>query len=295
MVPFAWMHLISAPVSAMITETVPSVSPEQLRAITDLIKAIGASGESSNVLRADYIKAIADLISAIVWPIAVVLCVLLFRKQLSDFFGGVQTVKLFGAELSRKISSELEVSEQEARSQSGLSRAPTQGELSRATVVERILSKADLGIVRQQIDELAAEYERVRSSMSPGDGRTRRMEVVVSKMRTLGRVAYPLRHELASSPSPGKRLVAIASLQVEPDYDMFDWLAERLAVEKPFIGYHALVAVLLALRGPYASAHCSTINPAIKKLKDTKGSIRDDTDRLNVLNEIETIARELCP
>ena len=90
--------------------------------------------------------------------------------------------------------------------------------------------------MRQQVDELAAEHERVRGSMRVSDTRTRAMEVVVSKMRTIGRAAYPLRHELSVSASPGHRLQAIASLQVMPDYDLLDWLANRIDQERPFVG-----------------------------------------------------------
>jgi hypothetical protein len=288
------IDFLLAPISVLpLVETAPSISSEQLKGLTDLIKAVGASGESRGVLSPEYLKAVADLISAIVWPAVVVLGVLVFRKQLGDFFGGVQTVKLFGAELSRQLTSELKVSEQEAQSAVGLSAAPTEGELSRATVVERILSKTDLGIVKQQTDELAAEYERIRSSMLPGDARTRRMEVVVSKMRTLGLAAYPLRYELASSPSPGKRLFAIAILQVKPDYDMLDGLAERFPVEKPFVGYHALVAILLAIRDPIAKTHILEIQHAVAKLKTARASIGSDTDRINVLNQIEAAANAL--
>jgi hypothetical protein len=283
-----YMSLLpSIPFSALIAETAPSISPEQLRAITDLLKAVGQSGEGPGALTAAYIKAIADLISAIAWPIAAVLCVILFRKQLSDFFSGVQTVKFANLEISRQITSELKISEQEAESLTGKSNAPTQGELSRATVVERIISKADLSVIERNVNELAVEYERIRGSMLPGDKRTRRMEVVVSKMRTLGLAAYPLRYELANSPSPGKRLFAIAILQVEPDYDMLDWLSRRLAVEKPFVGYHALIAMLLAVRGQNARDHLSSIQGAMKELESAQGSIGADTDRAKVLKEIE--------
>jgi hypothetical protein len=279
---------------ALATEpSAPSVSPEQLKAIAELIKVVGASPEGRSAISAEYLKAIAELVSAIAWPTALVICAILFRKQLSEFFGGVQTVKVFGAELSRQITSELQVSEKEAQSQTTRSMAPTQGELARANVVERILSNADLSFVERQAGELAAEYERVRGSMRPSDERTRRMEVVVSKMRTLGRAAYPLRHELAGSRSPGKRLVAIATLQVEPDYDMLDWLAERLSVETPFISYHALVAMSVAIRAPNAADNILSIKSALDKLKGAKALLEGDSDRMSVLREIEAAAGRL--
>jgi hypothetical protein len=113
------------------------------------------------------------------------------------------------------------------------------------------------------------------------------MEVVVSKMRTLGRAIYPLRHEYAESPSPGKRLVAIAALQVLPDFDLLNWLADRLEAEKPFVGYHALVALLLAIRSPGSREWLRQIEGAVGKLRQSKGAIGQDTDRMNVLGLIE--------
>jgi hypothetical protein len=274
-------------------EPAPSMSAEQLKALAELIKAVGASSVKESFISAEFLKAIADLVSAIAWPIAVVVCAFLFRKQLSEFFGGVQTVKVFGAELSRQINTELQESEREAQKQTTRSVAPTQGELARATVVERIVSNADLSVVERQVAQLAVEYERVRGSMRASDERTRRMEVVVSKMRTLGRAAYPLRYELANSPSPGKRLAAIAILQVEPDYDMMDWLAERLTSERPFISYHALVAILIAMRAPDAKDNVSKMKAALDTLKGAESLVSGDSDRMAVLKEIRTVAQTL--
>jgi hypothetical protein len=119
------------------------------------------------------------------------------------------------------------------------------------------------------------------------------MEVVVAKMRTIGRAIYPLRHEFANSASPGKRLVAITALQVEPDYEMLNWLAERLGVERPFVGYHALAALLLAVRAPDARAHREAIERAVEKAQQNRAAIGDDTDRARMLADIEAAARAL--
>lgn len=72
---------------------------------------------------------------------------------------------------------------------------------------------------------LAREYETTRASMPPGDQRTRRMEVIVTKMRTLGLAAYPYVSEFSRSSSPGERLAAIAILQTSPDPQYWEWLA----------------------------------------------------------------------
>jgi hypothetical protein len=258
------------------------VSPEVLSKLVELIKASGTAGTPHDPFL-EYLKGATDFFNSVAWPAAAVICILLFRQQLTKFIGDVDTVKLFGAEISRK----LQQSAEEASATTGRSSAPSKGELIRATEVEGLAAGADVATIRNQAEELAAEYERVRHTMLPGDSRTRKMEVVVSKMRTLARAFYPLRHEFANSSSPGKRLMAIAALQVDPDYDMLEWLAERLPVEKPFVGYHAAVALLLAMRAPKAKTYLSQIEPAARKACQARGSLGSDSDRIRVLDDIE--------
>ncbi len=170
---------------------------------------------------------------------------LLFRRQLTKFLGDVNTVKVFGAEITRKIDNQIEQSakEAQAKTEAELRSGPSEGELNRAGVVKNLLVDTPHSVITAQAEALAAEYERVRASMLPGSDRTRAMEVVVSKMRTIGQAFFPMRYEFAPSPSPGKRLMVIASLEVSPDFDMLDWLVDRVRAEKPFLQYHALVAI----------------------------------------------------
>jgi hypothetical protein len=258
------------------------ISPEVLSKLADLIKTTGAAGSPHSPFL-EYLKGATDFFNSVAWPAAAVICVLLFRQQLTKFFGDVETVKIFGAEISRKLKQ----SADEAGAATGLSSAPSEGELTRATELEKFAVVADTGTVRNEAEELAAGYERTRHTMLPGDSRTRQMEVVVSKMRTLARAFYPLRHEFANSASPGKRLMTIAALQVDPDYDMLGWLADRPATEKPFVGYHALVALLLAVRAPKAKAYLPTIESAVEKARQARGTLANDTDRIRTLDDIE--------
>jgi hypothetical protein len=75
---------------------------------------------------------------------------------------------------------------------------------------------ADVAVIRRQVHDLAVEYERIRATMRPSDSRTRRMEVVLTKMRTLAFAAYPLLDQLTNSSSAGERLAAVAILEVRP-------------------------------------------------------------------------------
>lgn len=266
-----------------------SPSPEVLRALTDLIKAAsqspGVSG-SNTWLTPDGLRAVATFITSISWPLLVFFVVLLFRPQLKDIVRRLTEFEVLG--VKAKIQDELSQSAQAAEKSEGLSPAPTPGEIQRAIQVERLTTNADLPLVRQQVGELAAEYERVRGSMRPSDNRTRAMEVVVAKMRTIGRAAYPLRHELSVSPSPGHRLQAIASLQVIPDYDDFlDWLADRIDKERPFVSYHALVALNAAASDERASAHLEALERALTTAKEKSAIFSRDTDRHQRLRQLE--------
>jgi hypothetical protein len=158
-------------------------------------------------------------------------------------------------------------------------------------VVKGLAADASSSVIASQAEALAAEYQRVRGSMVPGDRRTRAMEVVVSKMRTIGQAFFPIRHEFANSPAPGKRLMVIASLEVSPDYDMLDWLVERARLEAPFLQYHALVAILLAARGPAARAYIRPLDAAVEKLSQL--SFDADTSRIGTLEQIKKALEKL--
>jgi hypothetical protein len=134
--------------------------------------------------------------------------------------------------------------------------------------------------------------------MDAGDPRTRKMEVVASKMRALGLAGYPMLPELAASASPGQRLAAVVILQSIPNPDYIPWLAQRLRVEAPFVGYHAAVALLTAVRALHTS-HGQELREAIaeakKGLEETiGGGGARHTDRYIVLDEAEQELQHLA-
>lgn len=162
----------------------------------------------------------------------------------------------------------------------------TEGQIQAAERVERLTAQADLSLVRKQMQELAREYEQIRASMPSSDLRTRRMEIVATKMRTLALACAPLLQEFISSKSAGERLSAVMVLQMTPDQNYLQWLAERLDVEKPFIGYHAAVALLSAAR-VLEQSHRPSILSAIRDAKIYLGSELMGTDRWNTLESAE--------
>ncbi len=167
-------------------------------------------------------------------------------------------------------------------------------EESATEVAERVAERASQTenlATRQQIAGLAQEYETIRATMDSGDPRTRKMEIVASKMRTLALASCPMLAELAASASPGQRLAAVTILQSIPNPDYIPWLAQRLRVEAPFVGYHAAVALLTAVRALHTS-HGHELREAIaaakKGLEETiRGGETRHTDRYIVLDEAE--------
>jgi hypothetical protein len=268
------------------------ISPEVLSKFAELMKVIGGS-PSHNSTFLDYLKGVAELLSAIAWPSAILFCAIFFRQPLISFLRNVNSVKLFGAELSRKIDSQIEQSarETQAKSETELRSGPSPSELGRAMVVKSLAAEADTGVIAMQAKAFAAEYQQLRDSMASGDERTRAMEVVVSKMRTIGQAFFPIRHEFAASPVPGKRLVVIACLEVSPDYEMLDWLAERVRSEVPFLQYHALVAMVIAAQADAAKDHLRAFEAAVEKLNQL--DFHGDQSRMGTLEEIKDALKQL--
>ena len=101
---------------------------------------------------------------------------------------------------------------------------------------------------RLELVALVREYEQIRREMPWGRERTQKMAAVFARMRAMAASTHPLLPSLAVSDSPGKRLAAIAILHEIPRLEYVDWLAERPAAEKAFVGYHATLALLQAVR-----------------------------------------------
>lgn len=183
-----------------------------------------------------------------------------------------------------------------ARHHLNLVLAPMFSERGRLSEVARKtgrLALANDSSIRALVVGLADEYVRLRRDMQPGDDRTRRMEVVFSQMRALTMAAYPLLPELASSTprhqgrdeKAGERLAAVALLQSAPDAEYIEWLADRVARERPFLGYHAAVALLTAVRTFTGARERERLRAAIVRAKDSIRYVREDADRRRILDD----------
>jgi tetratricopeptide (TPR) repeat protein len=138
-----------------------------------------------------------------------------------------------------------------------------------------------------KIRDLASDYERTRSAMNASHERTQRMEEIVERMRLLVPAVYPAVGKFAASDSPGIRLAAVIILQNLPNSEYLDWLGDRLRIERPFIGYHASLALLFAVR-ELDMGHYNRIRDAIAKAKAGLDA-RDlkDNDRIKTLERAD--------
>ncbi len=262
----------------------PGISPEQLAQLKALLQAVAPKSPDWM----DGLKAVGEFIGHAGWPIVALIGLILFR-------GPIGRIRKVGwKDFSVEVGRELDAAEKRASAETPEARKgpPTAADVAQSGQVARLAQGVDIQAVRATAVELAAEYERVRASMPSGDARTRRMEVVVSKMRALGEAVIPLRHEFRVSPTPGQRLVAIASMQVSPDYEALDWLVQCVKSEKPFMGYHAALALLVAARDPRASAYLPELRAARRGIEAIEAGLPADSDRTSILAQFKVLAPE---
>lgn len=87
--------------------------------------------------------------------------------------------------------------------------------------------------------------------------------------------------------------MVIASLQVFFDFEMLDWLVQRVGSEAPFLQYQALVAILLGVQEKHAKAYVPSLEAAVSKLGQFRDSFGGDTSRTGTLEEIEKRLNDL--
>jgi hypothetical protein len=137
-----------------------------------------------------------------------------------------------------------------------------------------------------KVRDLARQYEKLRETLPSGFERTRLMGRVVEEMKSLAPSIHSLLSVLANSESAGERLAAITILQEAPDPEYLDWLAARLNVEKPFMGFQATLALLSAVR-LLSKEFYPRISAAISIARHNLGPDRERTDRFKTLDEAD--------
>ena len=221
------------------------------------------------------LSGVASICSAVIWPLVIVMVLWMFRTEAVELLKAAVGVAE-GATRFRiwQIEFDKDVSQQVAQSASFALANPvvahvasvsdtqvatniTAPQLAAASDVRALLDAAPNSTLRKSAEAaiktrmlgFAQEYETTRASMSPGPDRTRAMNGVVSKMRTLALAAdIYLDPFMSAANSPGQRLAAICILQLKPQMSAVPWLVERMRVEQPFVFFHASIALLNTVR-----------------------------------------------
>jgi len=148
---------------------------------------------------------------------------------------------------------------------------------------------------REASVQLAKEYDQIRRDMPSGDARTRLMEGFFSRMKIEAPKVQGLLSSFQQSSSAGERLMAIAVLNMFPDANHLDWLAERMdpEQEKPFVSYHAAVALLDAVTN-LPVENCAKLRAALAKARVLALRLKGDSDRVTVLRRAEQECELKC-
>lgn len=193
---------------------------------------------------AKLVTAIAALVGALAWPIAVFGIVFILRKELKAIAAKVPTA------LDRMQSIKIGVVEAQLK---GLADQAAKNEEGKAPVTpEQIRVAANLQArsaeigkdqLLSQLDRLSIEYDTVRRTMRGGSERTQEMTKILVQMRGLAPAVSDMMEAYKTSGAAGSRLAAIAMMQMEPEKADIPWLRDRFKSERPFIFYHAALAL----------------------------------------------------
>lgn len=145
------------------------------------------------------------------------------------------------------------------------------------------------------VAELAQTYQTRRAGMKPGSARTRAMEEVVGRMRTLlaTRTDWALPKWIESK-SAGMRLAAAVLLQLQPQSAYCAWLGTRVKNETPFIAYHALRALMTAAT-QLPVAELEAVSLALAQANADLSPLDAHTDRADLLALTQKILFERRP
>ena len=230
------------------------------------------------------LSGIASICSAVIWPLVIVMILWMFRAEavalLKAAVGvaeGATRFRIWQIEFDKDVSQQVAQSASFALANPIVPHVATVSDTQAATNIpgpqvaaavdvrslldaapNSTLRKSAEAAIKARMLGFAQEYETTRASMSPGPDRTRVMNGVVSKMRTLALAADIFLDEfMRAAGSPGQRLAAVCILQLKPQMSAVPWLVERMRVEQPFVFFHASIALLNAVRRFGADDHAA--------------------------------------
>jgi hypothetical protein len=250
---------------------------------------------------------VVKLITAVAWPALILIVLLAYRNKVGELLTALTNlaknaneIKIWQVEVKRDIKNVLDKTAENAAIEPSSPLGVPKPEVIAAQRVSTLVSGSPNEAAKQQVVDavfqnmlsLARDYESTRANMKSSGERTAAMNAVVAKMRALGPTAKQFLPEFTSdNESPGVRLAGIAVLEMSPDENYLNWLAERMAVEQPFVLFHAALALLAAVRfygGSRRTALTTALNAALSSLKSFPGKPDENT-----LRALETALQEL--
>ena len=271
---------------------------------------------------AGVLTGIAAICSAIVWPVLIGLILWWFREPAKELLKaavgvaeGATRFKIWQIEFDRDVQQVVSQSESAALGAPVLppaagSRIAAPGteaadtisttQVAAATRVRSLLDAAPNSTLRESAEAaikarmlgFAQEYETTRASMHSGPDRTRAMNGIVAKMRTLALAADFLLDDLMNAASsPGRRLAAICILQLKPEMRTIPWLVDRMRLEQPFVFFHASVALLNAVRR-FGATERKTLDTALQTARTQIQNFGEHADT-NTLRTLTLALSEL--
>jgi hypothetical protein len=137
----------------------------------------------------------------------------------------------------------------------------------------------------QALQALAREYDRIRDSQAGGAARTLAMHALVQRMRPLlADIPESVASTWSDDASAGMRLLRVRWLHEQPAASQCAWLAQCVAMEKPFVAYHALLALQQAAH-LLPQEDLDTLLQALASLEPTLARLDADTDRKHAYDE----------
>jgi hypothetical protein len=168
----------------------------------------------------------------------------------------------------------------------GQASMPSLAQVKAAKEVERLATGNPRAAI-DKMEELAREYEQVRSSLPSGLNRTQKMADIVGRMTIVALGAESQLARFSASTRTGDRLAAVVILKLRFDGEYSKWLADRLVEDPPFIGFHAASALLAGSR-LLGGAQLETLRTAVKDASNTlkaKG-LNNDPSRDKLIAQI---------
>lgn len=278
--------------AATATSTVAPVMKVQVEA---------ASDDSKDRVLA-FSKLIVALLPAFAWPVLVGLALWWFRFPVRNILEAIAhwipNAKGFEFGPVKFIGAALEQVAEEVKADPKARDKVTPEERQMAKFVAAAASNApdEWVAARVNMDKLAREYDALRAQMSAAGGPQRpsspqeivQMNKIVAQMRALGVACKTFWDEYAASDKAGDRLAAVVVAQMAPDPRYLEWLSERFRVDKPFIFYHAALAIQDIADQCWTEAHEKIVWAAkhgLEAVQSYKGG-PPDQKTMDLLNSI---------